>query len=137
MDKALLVPGESLNITYFWRAQRKVARNYEIAVLLTLENGELATRDSGYSLTHPPAYGIYPTNEWRVGEIIQETSEVFIPPDYKPGKYFINVAVGDKKGLLEIRESKVPVEGRFARIGDFRVKAKEKNKAGSSSNVQR
>ena len=137
MDKALLVPGESLNITYFWRAQRKIATDYEIVVLLANGNGEIVPRESLYSLSHPPAYGIYPTKKWRVGEIIQETSEVFIPPDYKPGRYFINVAVGDKKGLLEIKESKVPVEGRFARIGDFRVEAKEKNKAGSSSNVQR
>ena len=137
MDKESLVVGDNLDITYFWQAQRKMAEDHEIAVLLTNEKGELILRNWFDGLSFLPAYGVYSTKKWGIGEIIQETHGVFIPLNYQPGRYFINVAVGDKEGLLEIRESKVPVEGRFARIAGFQVKAKEKNKAGSSSNVQR
>lgn len=121
LDQEALKRRSHFRITYFWRALHGVAADYRIAVLIASEKGEILTAPFSRSLFHVPAYEAFPTSRWPAGKVIREGYELFSYGGLKPGRYWINVGVGEGKALLPVTEGRVPVEGRFARIGRFEV----------------
>lgn len=121
LDREPLKLGSRFRITYFWRALHKIVADYKVVVLITTENGEILKMPFSRPLSHVPAYGAFPTSQWPTGKVIRERYELLSYRALRSGQYWINVSVGDEKGLLSVTESRVPVEGRFARIGRFEV----------------
>ncbi len=70
----------ALAVTLAWQGQSPMALDYTAYVHLLNETGELVAQ-----LDRPPAG--YPTSDWRVGEIIQDSYRVPLPPDLPPGSY--------------------------------------------------
>ncbi|MBI2875347.1 MAG: DUF2723 domain-containing protein [Candidatus Tectomicrobia bacterium] len=121
LDREALKLGSHLRITYFWRALHDVAADYQAVVLITTEDGRVLHEPFSRSLSHLPIYGVFSTSRWPVGKVLQERHEFLSYRGLRSGRYWINVGVGDKKELLRVTGGRVPIEGRFARIGRFEV----------------
>jgi len=80
--------GGKLRLTIYWRAKRRMERDYTVFVHLLDENGRLlAQADS------QPQGGNYPTSSWREGEVIEDRYELTIPRDASLGELQIEVGM--------------------------------------------
>ena len=85
-------------ITYYWKSLKPVNESYKVFVHFVNESGNIAFQND-----HMPFYGLYNTSEWKVGEIIKETYNVYIwDNNVKPNTYFIKVGLYNEKGRLKI-----------------------------------
>ncbi|MBI2875350.1 MAG: DUF2723 domain-containing protein [Candidatus Tectomicrobia bacterium] len=113
--------GDSLRVTYFWRALRETKLDYQVAVLVTGGHGEVVVRPFSEPLSHPLAYGAFTAQGWPEGRVMRESYELVLQRPLGAGTYGLNLALGDGRQLLPVRASRVPVNGRFARVGQFTV----------------
>ena len=95
---------DTLAVTLVWQAQTPLAADYTAYVHLLNGAGEVVAQ-----LDRPPAG--YPTSDWRVGEIIQDSYRVPLPPDLPPGRYTVQtgfyrwpeiVAMGETAVLITL-----------------------------------
>ncbi len=91
---------DALTVTLAWQAQTPLAADYTAFVHLLDETGEVAAQ-----LDRPPAG--YPTSDWRVGEIIQDTYRVPLPPDLLPGRYTVQTGFYRWPELVRLGETAV------------------------------
>lgn len=75
-------PGQPLEVTLYWQAQRPPDSNYVVFVHLLDANDQLVASHDG-----PPANGRYPTETWLPGDIIPDTHSLQLPEDLPPGSY--------------------------------------------------
>jgi hypothetical protein len=47
-----------------------------------------------------PVGGAYPTAEWRVGEIVRDVYAFWLPPDFPPGRYAVQVTIENETGRI-------------------------------------
>ncbi|MFC2030357.1 CotH kinase family protein [Chloroflexota bacterium] len=82
-----LVPGDILRLDLYWQAVEQPDRDYTIFVHVLDESGQtVAQRDT------MPRDNTLPTSRWPLGEVIDDTILVPLPPDSPAGKY--SVALG-------------------------------------------
>jgi hypothetical protein len=83
-------PGHEMTTTLYWQSTAPLQTNYTVFVHLRDEKGRtLAQTDA------PPMQGFYPTSAWKIGEILNDTQQVMLPDDLKPGRYRIFVGLYD------------------------------------------
>ncbi len=104
---AILLRGWSLEqtpdilaVTLVWQAQTPLSENYTAYVHLLDEAGELVAQ-----LDRPPAG--YPTSDWRVGELIQDSYRVPLPPDLPPGRYTVQTGFYRWPEIVRVGETAV------------------------------
>ncbi len=69
-------PGQSFDITLYWRALKPISKDYEVAIrLVTLDGRTVA------SVEHFPSQGNYATSVWPLGEIVPDEHRVMITTD--------------------------------------------------------
>ncbi len=85
---AVARPGDTLLVTLYWRAWRKIPQHYTVFVQLVgaefnpQTNGPLwAGHDS------EPFDGGYPTSQWFTGKLVADTHTLTLPPNIPPGEY--------------------------------------------------
>lgn len=120
-DPPRLRVGDTLRITYFWRALRETKMNYQVAVLVTGSHGEVIAGPFSELLSHSMAYGAFTAYDWPEGRVIRETYEFILQRRLEAGQYDLNLGLGKGPRLLPMMASGVPVNGRFARIVQFTV----------------
>jgi hypothetical protein len=78
VEPATAKPGDTVKVSLYYRVLQVIDRDWEIFV-----HGD-GTRGSSHriNLDHPPVEGLYPTNEWQEGEIVQDDFTLRIPRDY-------------------------------------------------------
>lgn len=81
-DPPVVRPGETLSVTFTWRADGRPSRAYTVFVHLVGEGETPITQGDG-----PPQGGEYPTSFWDAGERITDTHVLTIPLDAPPGQY--------------------------------------------------
>jgi 4-amino-4-deoxy-L-arabinose transferase-like glycosyltransferase len=75
VDREVVRPGESFDVTLYWQALAPMERNYSVFVHLLDENDlVLASQDTF------PGQGTYPTRLWRTGETIADRYTIAVPP---------------------------------------------------------
>ncbi len=87
----VLTPPTSPVLTLYWQAGEAISQNYQISVRLMDSSGQEAAVWSG-----PPARGLYPSSNWRPGELIRDPWTLDLaqaPRPVAPGRYTIAVAV--------------------------------------------
>jgi hypothetical protein len=102
-------PGETLQLTLYWRAEREMSRSYKVfAHLLDAEGRVSAQRDA------VPADWTRPTTGWLPGEIVTDSHELALEADTPPGEYLLEV------GLYEERTAtRLPLlDGAGQTVGD-------------------
>ena len=119
ISTAELKPGDTFEITLFWKALSRMETSYTIFVhLLDAENHIQAQED------RIPAAGSRPTTGWVVSEVVQDTYTLTVNPAAIPGTYVLEVGVYDAGDptfpRLSVLEENVPKENR-AILAEIRV----------------
>lgn len=85
---APLRAGGVLGLRTFWQVEQPFEQDYLIFVhLLDAAGLRPAQRDA------PPWQGRFPTSSWRVGTLVVDANDVFLPPGLAPGAYRVMVGM--------------------------------------------
>ena len=74
--------GSPLSLTLFWQASDRVPGNYTVFTHL-IDAGEHTWGQQD----NPPVSGTYPTNNWQMGETIEDRYDIYLDPETPPGEY--------------------------------------------------
>jgi len=89
-----IAPGDTLNLTLYWAAQRETDASYTVFAQVLSEDGDLiAQRDA------LPEGGLRPTYEWFPGYFDWDEWPIDIPADAPPGEYRLIVGMYDSDTL--------------------------------------
>jgi hypothetical protein len=105
------VPGEPWEVTLFWEALERPAKDYTVFVHLLDGDGQIAASHDGM-----PLEDRFPTSAWRPGMIIPDKHTLALPADLAPGEYQFNTGlylletgerlpVWDSAGLEQVERS--------------------------------
>jgi 4-amino-4-deoxy-L-arabinose transferase-like glycosyltransferase len=110
IDKAEAAPGDTVNVTLYWKALAPMHENYSVFMhLLGTDELILGQRDMY------PGQGTYPTTLWSPGEIVADTYAVPVSPTaMTPGEAFFAVGLYN----LQTGERLPVVDGMGEPIGD-------------------
>jgi hypothetical protein len=82
LDSERLAPGQTLQLTLFWRALTDITEDYTVFVqLLDQSNKPWAATDVR------PWGGAWPTAHWRAGEVVRDTYNLTLAPDAPDAEY--------------------------------------------------
>jgi 4-amino-4-deoxy-L-arabinose transferase-like glycosyltransferase len=134
LGEETLPNGGSLPVTLYWRASSAPLPAYEPEVRLVQEGDMVAGSQRG-----SPAYGLYPCNLWREGELVIDRRIVRVSPDAGTGTAKVVLVVDGAEMVLGVisiestnREFTLPQEiqhpmdvtlGDLARLRGFDVEA--------------
>jgi hypothetical protein len=98
-----------LNVTLMWQAATAPEANLLVSLRLTDEAGAEVWQSAGAV----PVSGLYPTNAWRVGEVVSDYHAVPIPAFFAPGSYHLEVGLlppfaSEQTGWTELGQVVVP-----------------------------
>ena len=82
LSRTPLVPGEGVDVTILWRAERDLETNYVVFIQLVDDQGKIWSSSDGQ-----PVSGAYPTSRWRRGEIVRDTHTLLLPASMPNGDY--------------------------------------------------
>jgi hypothetical protein len=81
-------PGDGIHLTLFWKALRKMEKDYTVFAHLVDEGGNIWGQKD-----NPPVDGFYPTTQWEEGEIVRDQYDLIISPEARPGDYWLEVGM--------------------------------------------
>ncbi len=113
-------PGDSFELTLFWRCDRPVDRDYTVFTHALDSNGQVRAQTD-----QPPLEGARPTSRWEPGEIIRDRFVLSLNSDSPPGQYSVEVGLYDFSTgkRLAVRDgSGADVPERRVLAGPLRVK---------------
>ncbi|HJW84563.1 MAG TPA: hypothetical protein VJ754_09700, partial [Anaerolineae bacterium] len=88
IDTDQVAPGQALNLTLTWASAASLTQDYRVFVFLADQaEQEAAHRDA------VPVMWLRPTTTWQVGERITDHHALLIPPDARPGSYWLGVGM--------------------------------------------
>jgi hypothetical protein len=90
-------PGESLNLSVYWKSVAKVNQDYIVFVHLLDAGGNVRAQ-----IDAQPRGGNYPTSIWDVGEIVRDDYEFALPRDLTPGEYKIVLGMYEYPSLVRL-----------------------------------
>ena len=114
-------PGDTIPVTLYWRALRRLDKDYKAFVHL-VDAG--MTRQPAQHDGDPNA-GFSPTTRWLPGEIVPDTHRLALPDDLAPGLYRLWAGMYDYETVqnLEVVSSQATaVDGRIL-LGEVEVLA--------------
>jgi hypothetical protein len=82
-------PGDTIGLSVYWQVLNPVGADYVVFIHLQpvgKPDQNLASRDT------PPLQGLYPTGQWKTGEIVTDTPNLALPANLPPGDY--NLVMG-------------------------------------------
>jgi hypothetical protein len=117
-----LAPGQTLFLTLYWHAEEDVPGDLTaFAHLGTGLDGAppIGQRDG------TPCDGLYPTSQWRPGEVIPDSFAITLPEDAPPGDYPVAIGWYSFPSLerLPLLSADGPLPDQRAIIGTIRVTA--------------
>lgn len=83
-------PGQTLQITLYWRAETRMTSGYKVFVHVATEQGVVRAQSDG-----PPAAGAAPTTSWLPGEVISDERAIALPGALAPGVYELRTGLYD------------------------------------------
>lgn len=84
-NRRRLLPGDTLEVTLYWRARGPVAADYTTFVHLL--NQDFAMFGGSDSPPNPP------TQAWTLGALVEDKHSFALPPDTPPGRYQIELGL--------------------------------------------
>ena len=91
LDRTQARPGDTLNLTLFWRTDAPLDRDYSVFVHLVDDLDIIQAQHDTY-----PGAGALPTSDWPPGQIIADAHQIHIPETAPaPGVYRIRVGMYD------------------------------------------
>jgi hypothetical protein len=71
-------PGDTVELTFFWRVQQPPEVNYKIFV-----HGEVQGEEGRLNADHWPAEGRYPMSAWQAGELVRDRFPVKLSKNFR------------------------------------------------------
>lgn len=85
---APIVPGDVLHLTLFWQANEEPTTDIMLLLQLRDRRGKIWAERRAQ-----PTEGLYPTQQWQIGEIIRDQHNWFLPADLPPQRYQVHLSV--------------------------------------------
>jgi hypothetical protein len=82
------VPGDSVPVVLYWRADQDMTEDYTVFVHLVDEQGVIWGQQD-----HEPEKGFYHTSFWDVGETVADQYELTVDKETPPGDYQVEVGM--------------------------------------------
>ena len=101
-------------VTLFWQASQLLDEDYRVSIILRDPNNQIWGQWDG----RPSAY-LYPTNRWRVGQVVFGSYDLVPIPGTPPGDYGLDVGVyteADPVGL-DVLDAAGAAQGKRAMLG--------------------
>lgn len=83
-------PGESVELTLYWKTLRRMDRVYAVFNHLVASDGTVLAQQDGW-----PLEGAYNTDQWLPGEVVEDYYAIDVPGDAQPGEYALRVGMYD------------------------------------------
>lgn len=80
-------PGDTLDLTLYWKAQRQLPIDYQSFVHVLNETGELVAQADKLNP------GEFPTRRWPLDRYVPDRYSVKLPPDLPPGEYLVSAGL--------------------------------------------
>jgi hypothetical protein len=90
MPQTELSPGDTLHFTLYWQAKTLPEGYWSVFAHLVGADGELLGQHDKVSYG-----GVYPTNRWWPGQVIDDDYEIEIPPNAASGRYRLVIGMYD------------------------------------------
>ena len=90
LAKDVWMPGEDVNLTLFWRAEKEVARDYTVFTHLVGENNHKWGQNDSQ-----PVGGLLPTHSWVPGEVVADEYSIALDPLTPPGMVLLDIGMYD------------------------------------------
>jgi 4-amino-4-deoxy-L-arabinose transferase-like glycosyltransferase len=87
-------PGQDRDVALYWQAEQDLATEYPVRLALVDPAG--ITRATWIDR---PTGGLFPTTEWRSGDLIRDPWNLTLPPHVPPGDYRLAVTLGDEEPI--------------------------------------
>ena len=101
-------PGDNVEVALYWSALRDISRDYQVQLQLRDASGRSWAQEKSR-----PAYGTYPTNVWKKGEVVRDWHDVPVSSDTPSGEYVLYVGLTrDGRLVGELALGAVRVSGR-------------------------
>ena len=87
-------PGGIIDITYIFRARRKIPKKWRL--FFHLEGDKIAPgqKKAFFNLDHHPVGGAYPVHKWRAGEYIKDHQRILVPITHFPPGSTLSLYLG-------------------------------------------
>ena len=95
---SLARPNGQATLTLYWQRLRQGAGDYNVALQLVDEAGNVLWQEDG-----PPLFGEYPTSHWGVGQIIQTSHELTMPATEGKVGLRVELSLPDSGEMLPVR----------------------------------
>ncbi len=87
---APIAPGDSVEVTLYWKTLQRMDRVYAVFNHLVAADGEMLAQQDGW-----PRQGTYHTTHWLPGEVVEDHYTIEVPPDTPPGEYTLRIGMYD------------------------------------------
>jgi 4-amino-4-deoxy-L-arabinose transferase-like glycosyltransferase len=81
-------PGDSINLTLFWKATQAVQKDYSFSLRMVDGSGQVWASVEG-----PPASETYPTSKWAAGQLARGLHELMVPAGAPAGRYRLDIGL--------------------------------------------
>jgi hypothetical protein len=88
LDREQIRPGEALELSLTWQCLQRMVEDYTVFVHILGKEQRIWGQEDVW-----PVHGTYPTNQWKEGEIIEDTHSVRLSYEVPPGEYQIEVGL--------------------------------------------
>ena len=90
LASASVRPGDTVELTLYWRAMRKIERMYAVFNHLVAPDGTVIAQADSW-----PQGGAYPTLYWLPNEVVEDHYTIPLPSDVPSGEYMLRVGMYD------------------------------------------
>lgn len=80
--ESVLLPGDTIDLSLFWRTDSPTLRPYTVFVQLLDESGAIVTQQDRW-----PVDGLWPSTCWTGDELVQDSYALTVPTELLPGSY--------------------------------------------------
>ncbi len=88
IDEARARPGDTVDVTLYWRAREEMGQDYTVFTHLIDDGGEIWAQSDDQ-----PVRGDYPTSFWDPGQVVRDQYELILPSDIPPGEYQLELGL--------------------------------------------
>ncbi len=120
-DRANYQPGDTAQVTLYWRALDAPSQNLKSFVHLT----DAAVTRQPTQHDGDPNGGFTPTTRWLPGELVPDTHPLVLPEDLTPGPYLLWAGMYEYEAVrnLTVVSAEVPVADNRVLLGEIEVVA--------------
>lgn len=94
ISQTAVAPGAKIDLTLFWRALKRIPKDYTIFLHLRDQAGETVAQ-----FDYEPFSGSYPTRNWQPGQLLTGPREFTLPAKFPAGKYNLVIGLYDRQSL--------------------------------------